>query len=61
MGRIVTRMHVACNPVLPAELTPFEDGSMGLYSVVVYRFADLPAKGQLIPRTPPMAIGTLYE
>ncbi|MCK9688170.1 hypothetical protein [Scleromatobacter humisilvae] len=47
--------------LLPAELTPFEDGSMGLYSVVVYRFADLPAKGQLIPRTPPMAIGTLYE
>ena len=47
--------------LLPADLTPFEDGTMGLYSVVVYRFADLPAKGQLIPRTPPMAIGTLYE
>ena len=45
----------------PTELHPFEDDSMGLYSVVVYRFADLPAKGQLIPRTPPMAIGTLYE
>ena len=45
----------------PTELHPFEDESMGLYSVVVYRFADLPAKGQLVPRTPPMAIGTLYE
>ena len=45
----------------PTELHPFEDDSMGLYSVVVYRFADLPAKGQLMPRTPPMAIGTLYE
>ena len=47
--------------LLPAELHPFEDESMGLYSVVVYRFADLPAKGQLVPRTPPMALGTLYE
>lgn len=45
----------------PVEMRPFEDDSMGLYSVVVYRFADLPAKGQLVPRTPPLAIGTLYE
>ena len=45
----------------PTELHPFEDDSMGLYSVVVYRFVDLPAKGRLIPRTPPMAIGTQYE
>ena len=45
----------------PTELHPFEDESMGLYSVVVYRFAALPAKGQLVPRTPPLAIGTLYE
>ena len=47
--------------LLPVEMHPFEDDSMGLYSVVVYRFADLPPKGQLVPRTPPMAIGTLYE
>ena len=47
--------------LLPSELHPFEDDSMGLYNVVVYRFADLPAKGQLVPRTPPLAIGTLYE
>ena len=47
--------------LLPTDLHPFEDESMGLYSVVVYRFADLPARGQLVARTPPMAIGTLYE
>ena len=45
----------------PAEMKPFEDDSMGLYSVVLYRFADWPAQGQLVPRAPPMAIGTLYE
>jgi len=42
-------------------MKPFEDDSMGLYSVVLYRFADWPAKGRLVPRTPPMAIGTSYE
>jgi hypothetical protein len=45
----------------PAPMHPFEDDSMGLYDVVVYRFADLPAQGRLTPRTPPLAIGTLYE
>ena len=45
----------------PVDAHPFEDESMGLYGVVVYRFADLPKAGQLVPRTPPMAIGTLYE
>lgn len=43
------------------EAHPFEDDSMGLYRVVVYRFADLPTAGRLVPRTAPMAIGTLYE
>ena len=51
----------ATRALLPVDLHPFEDESMGLYSVVVYRFADLPATGQLTARTPPMAIGTLYE
>ena len=45
----------------PVEAHPFEDDSMGLYSVVVYRFADLPRAGRLVPRTAPMAIGTMYE
>ncbi len=45
----------------PVEAHPFEDDSMGLYSVVVYRFAEWPRAGQLVPRKPPMAIGTLYE
>ncbi len=40
---------------------PFEDDSMGLYGVVPYRVADWPATGQLVPRTPPMAIGTPHE
>ena len=48
-------------PVLPVEAHPFEDDSMGLYSVVVYRFADWPRAGQLVTHRPPMAIGTLYE
>jgi len=34
---------------------------MGLYSVVIYRFADWPQAGQLVAHRPPMAIGTLYE
>ena len=47
--------------IAPIEAHPFEDESMGLYSVVVYRFADWPKQGQLVPKTPPLAIGTLYE
>jgi len=48
-------------PLLPVEAHPFEDDSMGLYSVVIYRFADWPRAGQLVVHRPPMAIGTLYE
>lgn len=40
---------------------PFEDGSMGTFQVVVVRFADLPALGEVIAATRPLAIGTLYE
>ncbi len=47
--------------ITPIEIHPFEDESMGLYSVVVYRFADWPGQGLLLPKTPPLAIGTLYE
>ncbi len=48
-------------PMTPIDAHPFEDESMGLYSVVVYRFADWPRAGQLVTQRPPMAIGTLYE
>jgi hypothetical protein len=40
---------------------PFEDGSMGNYQVVIVRFAGLPAQGEVIAATKPLAIGTLYE
>lgn len=48
-------------PLLPVEAHPFEDESMGLYSVVIYRFADWPRTGQLVAHRQPLAIGTLYE
>lgn len=44
-----------------AEAHPFEDGSMGLYQVVIVRFADLPAGARVSAATRPLAIGTLYE
>lgn len=40
---------------------PFEDGSMGLYKIVTYRFADWPADGVITTTSKPIAIGTLYE
>jgi hypothetical protein len=48
-------------PIAPVDAHPFEDESMGLYSVVVYRFADWPRTGELVVHRPPMAVGTLYE
>ena len=42
-------------------LHPFEDNSMGLYQVAVYRFARWPAHGHVVTRQAPLAIGTLYE
>ncbi len=40
---------------------PFEDNSMALYKVVIYRFADAPAQGVVVPAAGLLAIGTLYE
>jgi hypothetical protein len=48
-------------PIAPIDAHPFEDDSMGLYSVVLYRFADWPRNGQLVAHRPALAIGTLYE
>jgi hypothetical protein len=46
-------------PVL--EMHPFEDESMGLYKVSLYRFTDWPQQGTIVTRRRPLAIGTLYE
>ena len=40
---------------------PFEDDSMGLYKIVVLRFADWPRDGRVVAGERPLAIGTLYE
>jgi len=48
-------------PAAPIEAHPFEDDSMGLYSVVLVRFADWPRGGQFVAHRPALAIGTLYE
>ena len=40
---------------------PFEDDSMGMYRVAIYRFADWPEQGIVKPATGLLAIGTLYE
>lgn len=46
-------------PLLDAQ--PFENNTMGLYKVALYRFADWPADGSIHTRSAPIAIGTLYE
>ncbi|MES2127038.1 MAG: hypothetical protein V4463_07175 [Pseudomonadota bacterium] len=40
---------------------PFEDNSMGLYKVALYRFTDWPQQGKLVVGQRPLAIGTQYE
>lgn len=39
----------------------FEDQTMGIYKVAVYRFADWPREGSVATPVKPVAIGTLYE
>lgn len=59
---VTLRQADGSSTVLKAEqATPFEDGSMGNYQVVIVRFAGLPAQGEVIAATRPLAIGTLYE
>ena len=54
--------HINDGLNVPVEiLHPFEDNSMGLYQVAVYRFAGSPAHGNVVTRRAPLAIGTLYE
>lgn len=40
---------------------PFEDKSMGMYKVAIYRFSDWPEQGVIITKMRPIAIGTTYE
>lgn len=39
----------------------FENATMGVYKVALYRFSDWPATGTIETRERPIAIGTLYE
>lgn len=39
----------------------FENATMGVYKVALYRFSDWPATGTVEARQRPIAIGTLYE
>lgn len=43
------------------DANPFEDKSMGMYKVAIYRFSDWPELGEIITKIHPIAIGTLYE
>ena len=56
--------HAADDHVIPIAAVdgkPFEDDSMGMYKVVVLRFADWPKDGRVVTGAKPLAIGTLYE
>jgi hypothetical protein len=39
----------------------FEDQTMGIYKLAIYRFADWPREGVLLTPVKPVAIGTIYE
>ena len=47
--------------IAAADGQPFEGGTMGMYKVAIYRFADWPEQGQIIAARRPLAIGTLYQ
>lgn len=44
-----------------SEGQPFENTTMGVYKIALYRFADWPAGGTIETGQRPIAIGTLYE
>lgn len=47
---------------LPAETGyPFENATMGQYRLAVVRFAAWPADGDIITRSKPLAVGTVYD
>jgi hypothetical protein len=49
------------HPLPVSAAQPFENNTMGLFQVALYRFADWPQQGTVLVQTPPLAIGTLYE
>lgn len=60
--RIVHRDAAGIERPLPlASGQPFENETMGLYQVALYRFADWPAEGTVLARSAPLGIGTLYD
>lgn len=60
--RIVYRDTAGAERPLPvAAGQPFENETMGLYQVALYRFADWPREGTVLAQTPPLALGTLYD
>lgn len=60
--RVLHRDAAGTERVLPLqEGQPFENRTMGLYRLAVYRFADWPAGGTVVTQARPLAIGTVYE
>jgi len=60
--RVLHRDAAGTERLLPlSEGQPFENNTMGLYKVALYRFADWPADGVVFTETKPVALGTLYE
>ncbi|KQQ96454.1 hypothetical protein [Massilia sp. Leaf139] len=60
--RIVHRDAAGAERALPiASGQPFENATMGLYQVALYRFADWPAAGTVVAQSRPLGVGTLYE
>lgn len=48
-------------PLATALGHPFENPTMGTYRLAIYRFADWPADGEVLARSKPLAVGTVYE
>ncbi|QNB00908.1 hypothetical protein [Massilia sp. Se16.2.3] len=60
--QVLHRDAAGAERLLPVvEAQPFENNTMGLYKVAVYRFADWPADGSVVTQTRALAIGTLYD
>lgn len=60
--QVVHRDATGAERVLPVvETHPFENSTMGLYKVALYRFADWPVAGTVHAPSGLLAIGTLYE
>lgn len=60
--QVIHRDAAGVERALPVrEMQPFENNTMGLYQVAVYRFADWPANGTVSAQSRPLALGTLYD